>query len=224
MGLIRTTIFTGLLGTSSVAAYLAARNPVVSPLSSSDSIWTSSLYKKYNPSKNPAIQDVCIKRLPLRKIRPELLQKDGDLALEFCRGVWSGWGYAVQRKYLDFKYRDSETANQLWDTKQLATSAYDKGTIITDHFEVVEKTPTSITVRCGDTPRHQGLRASDGLFVISATVDKGREEVELQLKSVFFSSQGKISGSKGSMPPWMEELHQWYARIWSETAAWRLLK
>lgn len=100
MGLITKTIFTTLLGTSGTAAYLAARNPVISPLAVTDPIWTSSLYKRYNPSRNPATQDVCIKRIPLNKIRPELLQKEGDLALEFCRGVWSGWGkYQLLRKY-----------------------------------------------------------------------------------------------------------------------------
>lgn len=95
MGLIRSTLFTGLLATSGVsgaAAYIAAKNPVISPLPPSDPIWSSSLYKKHNPSKNPATQDICVKRIPFSKIKPELLQKEGDLALEFCRGVWSGWG------------------------------------------------------------------------------------------------------------------------------------
>ena len=133
-------------------------------------------------------------------------------------------GYAVQRWYLDRKYRGPETAQHLWTNEEMASSDYDEGTCITDHFEVVEKTPTSITVRCGDSPRNQALRPSDGLFVISARVDKEREEVELGLKSVLYSSEGSIKGHKGPMPPWMEELHQWYARIWSETASWRLLK
>lgn len=125
---------------------------------------------------------------------------------------------------MDYKWRGPETAQQLWTNEQLATSTYDKGAIITDHFEVLEKTPTSITVRCGDSPRNQSLRPSDGLFVISATVDKQREEIELQLKSCLFSSQGSIKGFKGPMPPWMDELHQWYSRIWMETASWKLLK
>lgn len=92
MGLITKTIFTGLLGASSTAAFLAARNPVISPLAATDSIWTSNAYRRYNPAKNPATQDVCVKRIPLSKIRPDLLQKEGDLAVEFCRGVWSGLG------------------------------------------------------------------------------------------------------------------------------------
>ncbi len=122
------------------------------------------------------------------------------------------------------KYRGPETAQQLWTYEQLAQSNYDKGTLITDHFEVLDKTPTAITIRCGDSPRNQALRASDGLLIISATVDQFHEEVELQLKSCLYSSQGTISGTKGPMPPWMEELHQWYARIWSETGSWKLLK
>ena len=96
MGLGSKLVWTGLLGatagTGYYTSYLAAKNPVISPLSPSDPIWTSSLYKKRNPSGNPATQDVCIKRIPISRIRPELLQKEGDLALEFCRGVWSGWG------------------------------------------------------------------------------------------------------------------------------------
>ena len=92
MGISRKLVFTGLLGTSTAAAYLAATNPVFSPLDTSDPIWSSSIYKRHNPARNPATQDVCIKRIPFSKIRPELLQKDGDLALEFCRGVWSGLG------------------------------------------------------------------------------------------------------------------------------------
>jgi hypothetical protein len=130
----------------------------------------------------------------------------------------------VQRKYLAWKYRGPDTATQLWDKSQLAQSNYDKGTTLLDHFEVVEKTPTAITVRCGDSPRNQGLRPSDGLFTISATVDKVRGEVELGLKSTLFSSEGKVTGTKGPMPPHIEELHQWYARLWSETGARKLLK
>lgn len=133
-------------------------------------------------------------------------------------------GFEIQRRYLQWKYSAPETSHNLWTREQLAASDYAKGTCIADHFEVVDKTPTSITVRCGDSPRNQPPRASDGLFVIGATVDKQREEVELTLKSCLFSSEGKVEGVKGPMPPWMEELHQWYARIWSEAGSRRLLK
>lgn len=250
MGLIRKAFFFSAFGTTGVAAYLAAKNPVISPLAATDAIWKSSVFRKYNPSANPATQDVCIKRIPIDKIRPELIKNPSALTLEYCRGVWSGVGklffvpvlmhaikpdaanlltsrhagFEVQRRYLEWKYSGPETAHNLWSRQQLAESNYDKGTCIVDHFEVVEKTNTSITVRCGDSPRKQELRPSDGLFVIGAVVDEARGEVELTLKSCLFSSQGKVDGIKGPMPPWMEELHQWYARIWSETGSRKLLK
>ncbi|KAH6981687.1 hypothetical protein BKA56DRAFT_584303 [Ilyonectria sp. MPI-CAGE-AT-0026] len=224
MGILGKTVFTALLGTSTAAAVLAARNPVISPLPANDPIWWSKPYKQRNPNRNPATQDVCIKRIPLDKIRPELLKKDGDLTVEFCRGLWSGLGFTIQQKYLEYKWRSPETEDQLWDQEQLAESTYDKGTKFTDHFEVVEKTARDITVRCGDSPRNQGLRGSDGLFVISTSIDQVHGEVELRLKSCLFHSEGKFPGNKGPMPGWMEEMHQWYSRIWSETAARKLLK
>ncbi|KHN95246.1 uncharacterized protein MAM_06957 [Metarhizium album ARSEF 1941] len=224
MGLVSKAIFSSLLGTTTVAAYLAVKNPVISPLAASDPIWTSKLFKRYNPSANPATQDICIRRIPLDRIRPELVKNPRHLVLEYCRGIWSGYGFRAQRRYLQWKHQGPDTSTQLWTTEQLSESKYERGTCFVDHFEVVEKTPTSITVRCGDSPRTQALRESDGLFVIGAVVDDARGEVELTLKSCLFSSQGKVLGVKGPMPPWMDTLHQWYARIWSETGSWRLLK
>src|SRR4051794_30865213 len=92
MGVMRKIFYPTLLGTSRAIAYLVAGNTLISPLPKSDAIWTSRPYKRYNPNGNPETQDVCIKRIPLSKIRPDLLQKDGALTLEFCRGVWSSWG------------------------------------------------------------------------------------------------------------------------------------
>jgi hypothetical protein len=130
----------------------------------------------------------------------------------------------IQRRYLDWKWRGPETAQQLWTNEQLATSDYAKGTPITDHFEVLDKSPTAITIRCGDSPRNQALRGSDGLFVIGAKIDKDHQEAELTLKSCLYSSEGTITGIKGPMPAWIEELHQWYVRLLLETASWKLLK
>jgi hypothetical protein len=89
---------------------------------------------------------------------------------------------------------------------------------------VVDKTPTEITVRCGDTPRNSGPRDSDGLFIISAEIDKERNEAVLGLKSAFFNSSQRIEGIAGPMPVWMEKLHTWYSRILLETASWSVKK
>lgn len=126
--------------------------------------------------------------------------------------------YHLQRRYLAQKYQ-VETPDSLWQPRDLAASTYEPGTRITDHFEVVEKTPSAITVRCGDSPRTQGPRDSDGLFVMYAEVDKERNEVELGLKSCFFNSAARQDGILGPMPKYMELAHQWYARLWMVSAS-----
>ncbi|KAL1870759.1 hypothetical protein Daus18300_005079 [Diaporthe australafricana] len=219
MGIIKKTFYTTVLTGTAFVGYVAGSTSIIRPLPRDDPLWKSNPFHRYNVQGNPSTQDVCIKRVPLSKIRPELLEKDGDLALEFCRGVWAGWGYGSQRRYLAKKYQD-QTPNHLWSPRDLATSNYEPGTHITDHFEVVERTPSSITVRCGDSPvRNPGPRESDGLFVMYAEVDKERGEVELGLKSCFFDSKNKNDGILGPMPKYMETAHQWYSRLWMVSAS-----
>ncbi|KAL2127332.1 hypothetical protein VTI74DRAFT_10893 [Chaetomium olivicolor] len=224
MGILkRLFLGTGVL-TGGALGYLGAATTIISPLPKDDPLWRSKSYARYNFHQNPSTQDVCVKRIPLSKIKPELLQHEGDLATEFCRGVWGGLGYRFQRAYLARKYHGPATSSQLWTVDQLIRSTYEPGTQLTDHFEVVEKTPTEIVVRCGDTPRNANPRDSDGLFVISAAVDRERDEVVLGLKSCFFTSSSKVEGIQGPMPGWMEELHRWYSRLWIETGSWRVTR
>ena len=76
------------------------------PLSpSGDPIFRSAFYGKHNPASNPTTHDVCVRKLPLFKLRPELVedaQKGGTKLVEgFCAGVWGGFGrFAL---YLKFK-------------------------------------------------------------------------------------------------------------------------
>lgn len=95
---------------------------------------------------------------------------------------------------------------------------------MTDHFEVVDRTPTSVVIRCGDSPRKQGPRDSDGLFVISAKVDRDSGTAQLALTSCFFNSAKPIKGDAGPMPLWMEYLHRLYSRIWLVSASQRTLR
>ncbi|KAK0667480.1 hypothetical protein QBC41DRAFT_228406 [Cercophora samala] len=222
MGIIRKTFTTAFLATAGTVGYLGTTTHLESPLPEDDPLWRSRSFAKYNRHNNASTQDLVYKRIPLDKIKPELLQREGDLALEFCRGVWGGLGYRFQRAYLARKYQGPATATQLWTADQLSKSTYEPGTQLTDHFEVVEKTPTEIVVRCGDTPRNPGPRDSDGLFVISASVDKARGEVVLGLKSCFFNGNSRVEGIQGPMPGWMEELHRWYSRLWLVTGSWRV--
>ncbi|KAI5301436.1 hypothetical protein KEM56_001718 [Ascosphaera pollenicola] len=191
-----------------------------------DDLFSSPYYKKYNPKDNATTHDLCVRRVPLEKLDKTLLKdggKDGKLAQAFCSSVWGGLGYAFQRFYLAQRYQNPTTSHQLWDTSALRTSSYKVGTQITDHFEVVEKSPTRIIVRCGDSPLNKDVRASDGLFEMSAVVKEDEGVAEFGLKSIFFTGTGDMK-EKGPMPPFIVFLHRQYDRILIETAIWRLMR
>lgn len=92
MGIIRKAVLGALVSGAAAVGYIGGSTTIISPLPVNDPIWASKIYKKMNAHQNPSTNDACIKTVPLDKIRPELLQKEGDLALEFCRGLFSGWG------------------------------------------------------------------------------------------------------------------------------------
>ena len=145
----------------------------------------------------------------------------------FCAGVWSGWGYAYQRRFLEKKYRGPETAGQLWDSKDLESSSYDVGTVVTDHFEVVAKSENSIIVRCGDSPRIKDVRESDGLFEMTTDVKEDEGVVEFGLKSVFYNGIARPDEGKESpapMGPWIQWLHSHYDKVLMETAIKKCMK
>jgi len=210
----KTTVVGG--GAAAGAFVFGTRNSHFVPLLASDPIFSSKSYLKYNPEKNPATQDFCVKKVPLSKIKPELLEKDGKLVEAFCAGVWGGLGYAFQRAYLSRKYEGPATAHQLWTREQLQKSSYEVGTQMTDHFEIVEKTPEHILVRCGDSPLKRDVRPSDGLFDISVKVNEQEGVAEFGLKSVFYKGLGKADGAP--MPKHIEFLHRLYTKLWMETA------
>lgn len=129
--------------------------------------------------------------------------------------------YAFQRSYLERKYRGPLTSHQLWTTSELLSSNYPVGTQITDHFEVVEHTPNSIVVRCGDSPRNRDVRESDGLFEMSAVIKRDEGVAEFGLKSIFYQGLGK---SGAPMPAHITWLHQQYSKLWMESAIRKVTK
>lgn len=103
----------------------------------------------------------------------------------------------------------------------MQSSAYESGTQITDHFEVVAKTDNSIIVRAGDSPRVQDVRAADGLFEMTAEVLEEEGVVEFGLKSAFFNglavpdTTGKMAEPMNGFVQW---LHQAYDKMLMESA------
>ena len=140
----------GLLGagaTNLVLGYagfsLYTRGTTFVPYDATHDDLSTPVFKKHNPSGNaPVCIDHAVKTIPLSKLK-ETDQR--QLTTDFCRGVWSGVGYAYQRRYLEKKYRAlPNREDNLWDRKELAESEYQVGTKITDHFEVLEHTPEKV--------------------------------------------------------------------------------
>jgi hypothetical protein len=72
--------------------YMARDSSIITPLPRTDPLIKSSHYQKYNPLDNPTTDDVCVRKVPLSKIHPKYLEKDGKLVEAFCAGVWGGAG------------------------------------------------------------------------------------------------------------------------------------
>jgi hypothetical protein len=122
---------------------LYARGTTFVPYDAAHDDLATPVFKKHNPSGNPPVCiDHAVKTIPLAKLKETDQSK---LTTGFCRGVWSGLGYAYQRRYLEKKYRALENRkDHLWDRRELGESDYAIGTKITDHFEVVEHTPEKV--------------------------------------------------------------------------------
>ena len=107
------------------------------PYDVSDPDLQTALAKKHNPAGNPpGCIDHAIRTVPFSQLKTI---DQSQLTTDFCRGVWSGLGYAYQRRYLEKKYRTLPgREDHLWDRDDLGKSEYAVGTKITDHFEVLE--------------------------------------------------------------------------------------
>lgn len=61
-----------------------------------------------------------------------------------------------------------------------------------------------------------GVRDSDGLFEMKASVDKAQGVAVFEFKSVFFKGTGK--STEKPMPDHIEFAHRLYTKLWMETA------
>jgi len=101
MGIAR-TVFNTFAGTGvlGVAGWtVATRNAKFVPIAANDPIFEDPAYLRNNPHKNQATQDLCIRRVPLKNIKPQLLEKEGKLAEAFCGSVWGGLGMCLQHLF-----------------------------------------------------------------------------------------------------------------------------
>ncbi|KAH8637226.1 hypothetical protein AA0112_g258 [Alternaria arborescens] len=229
---------TGGLGANALLAYSVSsfytRNTKFVPYDTSSPDLTTSVFRAHNPHGNPPVCiDHAIKEVPYGKL-PEKYWVKGSggrisvdqpaLATDFCRGIWSGVAFRVQRRFLERKYRAMEGRDkQLWDVKQLERDDYKVGTGIVDHFEVVEHTDEKVIVRCGDSPFVADHRPSDGLFSMEVSKDDEAQIATFHLKSVFVDTtpEGKNNQPQPGAIQW---LHRLYTKLWMESATRKLIK
>lgn len=93
----KAVFYTGWGTLGGTLGYVAlTRKNKIQPVSPTDYIFNSTQFARYNPSNLPATNDVCVRKVPVGKIKPELLEsaEKGETTLveRFCAGVWSGWG------------------------------------------------------------------------------------------------------------------------------------
>jgi hypothetical protein len=94
MGLVRSLFRVGVYGTlgTTAALFYMTRDSTFVPVSPQDPIFSSPAYRRNNPNCNPDMRDMCVRTVPLGKIKPQLLEKEGKLVEAFCAGVWGGLG------------------------------------------------------------------------------------------------------------------------------------
>jgi hypothetical protein len=139
-----------LLGYSFMSLY--TRGTTFVPYDNTSPDHATPVFRAHNPSGNaPVCIDHAIKSIPYSAL-PDKYVKAGNvdreqLVTDFCRGIWSGVAYRVQRRYLERKYRTLPgREDSLWDVKELERSEYAVGTKITDHFEVVEHDDSKVNL------------------------------------------------------------------------------
>ncbi|GKZ17707.1 hypothetical protein AbraCBS73388_010024 [Aspergillus brasiliensis] len=183
-----------------------------------DPLFQSEYFRKYNPGNHPSLNDSCVRKVPLSRIPKELVEdalRGGSQLMErFCAGVWGGYGYSIQRNILGMVAKDEGNAgSMLWDKKQLLSSSYDEGTIVTNHFKVVAKTPTSIIMWGAESPptNPEVRREMENLSEVSTNVDVDKGVVEFRLKNIFYNGAERITGDL--FPPPIVWLHFQYCKL-----------
>ncbi|KAK8131970.1 hypothetical protein PG999_000143 [Apiospora kogelbergensis] len=195
---------TGIAGTAAGVglgtSWLVASTTLVTPIPRDDPLWNSATLKKLNILENPVLADICIKRIPLSKIRPELLQDEAKLTTEFARGVWTGWAFEPQRWLFTKIFRTPENSHLKFSRREIAESTFEIGTEFIDQFQVVEWSKNEITMR-------EGVR--------HATRRRGKwtaGELELTLSTRFFKGRENVTDGSMPVPYLIERLHYLYAR------------
>ncbi|PTB46033.1 hypothetical protein M441DRAFT_180943 [Trichoderma asperellum CBS 433.97] len=188
----------------------------------SDPLFKHPILKQLNPRSLPSSHDSCVRKVPFGELRPVLLEdaKRGGSALveEFSRGMWGGYGYRIQRRIMEFT-KGPENATDVWTPEALGRDTFEPGTVLTNHFLVLEKSPTELLFRGCLSPKETPFRPRDldNFFALTAELNEQRQEAEFRLKAISFDAvtttpkEDPLGGVPGM-------LHKVYAKLLVEAA------
>ncbi|KAL0936828.1 uncharacterized protein CTRU02_209044 [Colletotrichum truncatum] len=189
-----------------------------------DPIFQHPILKKVNPKNNPDFHDCCFRTVPFDKIRPDLLEdalNGGSKLVEaYSAGVWGRYAFTIQRKLMEKARKIESNAGDIWDKEGLLKSTYPivdllniLGTIFADDFVVVDKSPNTIMLRGGLSPRvaPDGPREMDTFITLTTELDPQTRVAKFKLKSMVLDG---VSDGKGVPLGGFEIfLHQQYAKF-----------
>ncbi|KAI3544648.1 hypothetical protein CTAM01_08075 [Colletotrichum tamarilloi] len=182
-----------------------------------DPLFQHSLLKKVNPNNNPDFHDCCYRTVSFDKLRPDLVEdalSGGSKLVEtYSAGVWGRYAFNIQRKIMEMARKDKSNAGDLWEKEELLKSTYPIGTAFADDFIVIEKSPSSILLRGGLSPRvaPDGPRELDSIITLDADLDRQARVVSFKLKSILLN--GVSDGNGAPLPGPAVFLHQQYAKL-----------
>ncbi|KAH7261695.1 hypothetical protein BKA59DRAFT_461649 [Fusarium tricinctum] len=188
------------------------------------SLFEHPLLKQINPWNKPVSHDSCVREVPFEKLDPTLIEdaRNGGTQLieRFIAGMWGGFGYAIQRKIMTFT-KDDVNKSDVWDKKDLLHCTYEPGTFFTNHFVVLSKTPTCITMRGCFNP-HQSPPVPtdiDNIVELNAELDEVKKVAVLKLRVITFDGRQEASDKEdpfGGVGGW---LHRRYSTLLVESGA-----
>lgn len=126
MGILSKVIKVTAVGAATTTGtfLFVTRKSTFSPVSpTTDAIFQSSLYNKFNPNHNPTMHDLCVRKVPISKIKPSLRREDGKLAEAFCAGVWSGVGTLPSQLRIwahSYDHQDTRTNVNIYSKSTMA--------------------------------------------------------------------------------------------------------
>ncbi|RMZ80313.1 hypothetical protein DV738_g2880, partial [Chaetothyriales sp. CBS 135597] len=179
-------------GTSVAAFFVGTKHcEIVEPLDpESEALFKSPWYRLYNPRNNKPMSDACVRRVPLRLLRYDLLvdAKNGGSKLveAFAQGCFGSSSTIVANHFLVLRHTPTSIL------VRCGASPFDS--------------PSS-------------PRPSDGLFEFSAVTDFDKGYAEFRMTSLFYDGQAdEWPEDKEVMGAGMKWLHQQYAKLWMENA------